>query len=388
MRTVKVAILGACGWMGKCHTMGYRNAIVAFPDLGAEPAITWIIDDDADRLARINASYIGARVSTRWDDALRDPEVDLVDICLPDNLHYEVAKAALQAGKHVYCEKPLTSTAGEALELATMADERGLITRVGHNYPRNPAHDRAKEIIEAGEIGKIVFFKASMHVDVLADPQAPFMWRCDADLARTGVVGDIASHVFSFTSMLIGPVTELVADASTVTAERPFRPGFSYGMQADPSGDGSMRRVTNSDLATILCKFRNGARGMIDVSRIASGRRFLQSYQVYGTRGALDFNYDNINRLGYFSADDPVGRQGYRAIDIGPENKNFGAFLPVANFGLGYNEFKAIEVADVIGSVASLKPAWPTFRDGYDIARLVDACIESSARREWVSVDA
>src|SRR3954447_4468555 len=227
MRTVRVALLGACGWMGKCHSLGYRNAALLFPEKGAAPEIVWLVDSAERRLAELQPVYGGARISTDWREAITDPEVGLVDVCLPDHLHYEVAKAALLAGKHVYCEKPFTSTAAEAAELAALAAERGLVTRVGHNFPKNPVHDLAKEIIDRGEIGDIVLFRASMHVDALADPGTPFMWRCDGKLAPTGVVGDVASHIFSFIHRLIGPIVELIAETVVTTKMRPYTEGLA-----------------------------------------------------------------------------------------------------------------------------------------------------------------
>jgi predicted dehydrogenase len=386
MRAVKVALLGACGWMGKCHSLGYRNAALLFPEKNVSPEIIWLVDEAERKLSELQPIYSGARISTNWREPIADPEVDLVDICLPDHLHHEAAKAALLAGKHVYCEKPFTSTAAEAAELAAIAAERGLVTRVGHNFPKNPVHDLAKDIIDRGEIGDIVLFRASMHVDVLADPGTPFMWRCDGKLAPTGVVGDVASHIFSFIHRLIGPVAELVAETAITTKMRPYTEGFGYGAQPKVATSGEIREVTNPDLVTLLCTFAKGGRGVIDVSRVASGRRFLQNYEIYGTKGGLEFRFDEINRLRFFSSDDPPTRQGYRAIDVGPENPNYAAFLPVANFGLGYNEFKAIEVAEVVEAVATGKPAWPTFTDGHEIMKIVDACFSSSRERRWVSI--
>lgn len=386
MKPVNVAILGACGWMGKCHSLGYRNAPLMFPDLAPAPRIMWLVDEAAARLEQLEPAYGEVKTSSDWRDPLNDPEVNLIDICLPDHLHFEVAKQALLAGKNVYCEKPFTATADEARQLAELSREKDLVTRVGHNFPKNPAHDLAKEMIENGEIGDIVLFRASMHVDVLADPNTPFMWRCDGNLAPTGVVGDVASHIFSFVHRLIGPITELIADVGTVTPERVYSEGFGYGVLAEASAGAPKRSVTNSDIVNLMCKFANGGRGVIDVSRVASGRRFLQKYEIYGTKGGLEFNYDEVNRLRFFSMADAPNRQGYRLIDVGPENANFAALLPVANFGLGYNEYKAIEVSEVVRSVATGKSAWPTFTDGSEIMQVVDACFESSDKRQWVRV--
>ena len=383
---VNVAVLGACGWMGKCHSMGYRNAPLMFPEDGIRTEIRWLVDESKPRLDQLSPAFPNVRTSREWRDALADPEVNLVDVCLPDHLHYEVAHAALLAGKNVYCEKPFTANAREAEQLADLAEERGLVTRVGHNFPKNPVHDLTKEIIDNGEIGDLVLFKASMHVDVLADPNTPFMWRCDGNLAPTGVVGDVASHIFSFIHRLLGPVASLIADVSIAHPRRAYSEGFGYGVINAATKTTETREVTNSDMVILMCRFKNGGRGVIDVSRVAAGRKFMQNYEIYGTKGGVEFRYDEVNRLQFYSGADPAARQGYRLIDVGPENKNFAALLPVANFALGYNEFKAIEVAEVVRSVATGKPLWPTFRDGMEIMRVIDACLESSSRRAWVDL--
>ena len=387
MADVRVAILGAGGWMGKVHSLGYRNTALLYSGRRGRATIAMLVDEDTGRLHEMAGAVGDPRIVSDWRIAITDPTIDLIDICLPDYLHYEVSKAALEAGKNVYCEKPFTATAQEATELANLADRKGVVTRIGHNFPKNPAHELARDLIRGGEIGEIQLFRASMHVDVLADPSAPFMWRCDGTLAPTGAVGDIASHVFSLVDYLIGDVQSLTADAGPITAERPYQKGFGYGVQTDRPKDAPMRAVTNADFVNLLCRLKCGGRGVIDVSRVATGRRFLQTYDIYGTRGGLSFNYDEVNRIRFYSGDDPSDRQGWRQIDVGPERENYAAFHPVANFGVGYNEIKAIEVSEVVAAVSSGQPGWPTFRDGERIMRVVDACLRSAAEGGWVTLD-
>jgi predicted dehydrogenase len=387
MTAIRVAVLGACGWMGKVHTMAYQNIPFLFGQQKGSATLAWLVDGDGQKLADIGKLVPGARLSSDWRDAVADPDIDLIDICLPDSLHFEVAKAALLAGKHVYCEKPLSNTAPEARELADIAARTGAITRVGHSFPRNPVHDIAKDIIDSGEIGQIKLFRAAQHVDVLGDPDAPFMWRCDGELAPTGIVGDTGSHVFSFADRLVGRVSELIADCNIVTSSRPQVEGFNYGAAATGARSDKRVAVTNPDAANILCHFENGAMGIIDFSRVATGRKFLQTYEIYGTRGSIAYTYDEINRLRFYTNDDAPGRQGYHEIDVGPENPNYAAFLPIPNFGLGYNEAKAIEIAEVIGSVTTGKPAWPTFESGHHIALIIDAVLHSSRIRRWVPIE-
>ncbi|MBA4349720.1 MAG: gfo/Idh/MocA family oxidoreductase, partial [Rhodobacter sp.] len=271
MSAVRVAILGASGWMGKVHTMAFQT----FPQfMGAADGTARIAAlvaqnpaADADLATRAPA----ARILTDWRDAVNDPEIDLIDICLPDNLHYPVAKAALLAGKHVYCEKPLADTAAEAKELADLARAKGVITRVGHGFPRNPVHDLARDIITSGEIGEVRLFKGCQHVDMFGDPLAPFMWRADGKLAPTGIVGDTGSHVFSFMEFLVGRVKSLVADNLIVTRKRPVLAGSALGAGVEAlTGAEEWAEVTNPDATHLMCRFENGASGIVDFSRVAT----------------------------------------------------------------------------------------------------------------------
>lgn len=386
MHDIRVAVLGASGWMGKVHTMAYQTFPHFFGTSFGSAKVVALIEANPDAAAELAHRAPGAKILQDWKQAIADPDIDLIDICLPDSLHYQVAKAAILAGKHVYCEKPLADTAAEAKELANLARDRGVITRVGHAFPRNPVHDLAKEIIDAGEIGEVKLFKACQHIDMYGDPLAPFMWRADGDLAPTGIIGDTGSHVFSFMDFLIGPVTSLIADNFIVTDKRPVVDGLTYGQETQLTGAEDWKAITNPDGSNILCRFENGARGIIDFSRVATGRKFQQSYEIYGTKGSLAYTYDEVNRLRFYSAADPTGRRGFREIDVGPENETFAAFLPLPNFALGYNESKIIEVAEVIRSITENKPAWPTFDNGHHICQIVDACMASSAQERWIEI--
>lgn len=384
---VRVAVLGASGWMGRIHTMAFETFPQFFGTSHGKAHVVALVAPHPEKDPDLATRAPGARIVTDWREVVTADDVDLVDICLPDALHYEVAKAALLAGKHVFCEKPLAETAAQARELADLAQRAGVITRVGHAFPRNPVHDLAKEIIDAGEIGEITMFKGCQHVDVFGDPLTPFMWRANGDLAPSGIVGDTGSHVFSFMEFLVGRVSEVMADNFIVTPRRPVVSGLAYGEQTQLTGKESWADVTNPDGTNMLCRFANGARGLVDFSRVATGRKFRQGYEIYGTRGSLVYTYDEVNRLRFYSNDDKTGRRGFREIDVGPENANFRAFLPLPNFSLGYNESKIIEAAEVIRSVTTGVPMWPTFESGHHICQIVDACMESSRTRSWVRID-
>ena len=386
MDQVRVAVLGASGWMGKVHTMAFQTFPHFFGNAHGTAKVAALVESNAKVAGELAFRAPEAKILSSWEEAVADPDIDLIDICLPDNLHYDVAKAALLAGKHVYCEKPLADTAEQARELADLAREKGVITRVGHAFPRNPVHDLAKDIIQSGEIGDIKLFKACQHIDMYGDPLAPYMWRANGDLAPTGIIGDTGSHVFSFMEFLVGRVKTLISDNYIVTPKRPVVEGVGFGEAATLTGDEEWADITNPDGSNILCTFENGAKGLVDFSRVATGRKFMQTYEVYGTKGSLAYTYDEVNRLRFYSNDDKTGRRGYREIDVGPEHDTFRAFLPLPNFALGYNESKIIEAAEVIKSIVTNTPAWPTFESGHHICQIVDACMTSSDQKRWVDV--
>jgi predicted dehydrogenase len=365
--------------MGKVHTMAFRTFGQFFDASWGRAEVVALVSASAAGNAAVRAELEdrapGARIRDDWRQAVADPEVDLIDICLPDHLHYPVAKAALLAGKHVFCEKPLANTAAEARELADLARDRGLITRVGHAFPRNPVHDLAQEIIQGGEIGEVRLYQGWQQVDVFADPAAPFSWRADGAVAPTGIVGDTGSHVFSFMEFLVGRVDSLIADNLIVTPRRPAAPGSA-----------AMVEVTNPDASHVMVRFANGAAGLAHFARVATGRKFRQGYEVYGTRGSLSYDYDQVNRLRLYTNDDPAGRRGYREIDVGPDHPTYRAFLPLPNFALGYNEMKIIEAAEVIRSITTGRPAWPTFETAHHLCQITDAVMESARTRAWVKV--
>ena len=386
MDQVRVAVLGASGWMGRVHTMAFQTFPHFFGNGHGTAKVAALVESNAKIASDLDFRAPDAKILSSWEEAVADPDIDLIDICLPDNLHYDVAKAALLAGKHVYCEKPLADTAEQARELADLAREKGVITRVGHAFPRNPVHDLAKDIIQSGEIGDIKLFKACQHIDMYGDPLAPYMWRANGDLAPTGIIGDTGSHVFSFMEFLVGRVKTLISDNYIVTPKRPVVEGVGFGEAATLTGDEEWADITNPDGSNILCTFENGAKGLVDFSRVATGRKFMQTYEIYGTKGSLAYTYDEVNRLRFYSNDDKTGRRGYREIDVGPEHDTFRAFLPLPNFALGYNESKIIEAAEVIKSIVTNTPAWPTFESGHHICQIVDACMTSSDQKRWVDV--
>lgn len=385
MTEIRIGVVGA-GWMAKAHSTAFRNVPMLFGTEPAVPVLETIADIDPDR-ARDAAETLGfSRWTADWKELVADPAVDVVDITTPNDAHAEIAIAAARAGKHIYCEKPLALTSGEAREMTEAAEAAGVTTLVGFNYLKNPAQALAKELIEAGEIGRITQFRGTFDQDFMTDPAVPFSWRHDRKVAGSGALGDMASHTLSLALELVGDITEVCGMQATFIRRRAVPSGGS-GHTAMASADAEMRAVENDDVTQFLCRFDNGALGTIASSRIATGRKLWIGYEIQGTKGALYFTQERMNELQFYRAGDPPGERGYKTILTGPAHKWYGGFHPIAGIGLGYNDQKIIEARDLLVAVAGGEKAEPDFRFGYRVDRIVDAVEISAAERRWVSVD-
>lgn len=386
MARVRIGLLGASGWMGKTHALLFKAQSSVF---GPEPdvSIEIVADATSELAAKAAASYGVARSTGDWREVLRDPSIDVVDIVTPNNLHHAMAMAAIEAGKHVYCEKPLALNGRQTFEMMKAAEKRGVVTLVGFNYPTNPIHRVARDIIASGDIGEIVNVRLSQNVDYMSDPATPFVWRHDKAIAGTGTLGDTVSHVLSMLHYLGCEVTDVMGNVRIVHGERPLVSGAAIGRLSDAADGRALRKVETDDEVLALVKLRNGATGTIDTSRVATGRRMEFAYHITGTRGALAWTIDRMNELQFYSSADGRGRQGFRRIETGPEHAGYGDFYPVANIGMGYNDQKMIEIRTLIEAVAfGRRDIWPTFADAHIIQCSLDAIARSSDERRWVAI--
>ena len=243
-------------------------------------------------------------------------------------------------------------------------------------------HDLAREIITGGEIGEIKLFKGCQHVDMFGDPLAPFMWRADGKLAPTGIVGDTGSHVFSFMEFLVGRVSSLVADNLIVTPHRPVVWGAALGSGGPLTGAEDWAEVTNPDATHLMCRFENGASGIVDFSRVATGRKMGLGFEISGTMGSIVFTQERLNELLLYRAG-PRGREGFVTIMAGSEHGDYGAFCPASGHQLGYNDLKTIEVKETINAVLGLSSMAPSFRSALAVERVADAIRRSSREGVW-----
>jgi predicted dehydrogenase len=387
METLRIGLVGG-GFMAKAHALAYAAMPMFYWPAPAIP-VRYAIADVTDELAQDAAARFGFETSTSdWRRIVDDPKVDIVDIAVPNDLHEEIAIAAAQAGKHVLCEKPLARDTDEARRMTEAVQQAGVTNMVAFNYRRTPAVLLAREIIERGEIGRILNFRGTYLQDWSADPESPLSWRFQKAVAGSGAVGDIASHVLDIARFLVGDVEAVNAVVKRYVDERPVQSGGADALGTARVGEAAeLGAVDVDDEVLTLLRFADGAIGSLEATRNAYGRNNFITFEIHGDRGSLAFNYERRDELQLFDARDPGDRRGFRTIYTGPPHPHGGALWPIPALGIGYGETKIVECHDFVEAVVRGCPVAPSFEDGWAVARICDALLESGERGTWVDVD-
>jgi predicted dehydrogenase len=374
-RRLNIGLIGA-GFIGRCHVFGYTAQPVVFPGAAAFPTLE-LLAEATPELAASAAKRLGFRRHTAdWRALVADPAIDIVDICVPSNLHREIALAAIAAGKTVYCEKPVGLCGREATEIAAAAARAGVRSLTGFTYLRNPLVGLAQRLIAEGAIGRVLHFRGAHNEDYLSDPAHPFIWRCDPAVAgKAGALGDLGCHIISIAEALCGEIRAVSAMTRTVIAQRPVRAGAT-----------EMRAVGNDDQVQFLAEFADGATGHLEASRVATGSKMDITFEVTGTEGALQFDGERLGEIRLYSRKDGGDRQGFRTIYAGPAHPPYGNFLPGAAHGISFNDLKVIEVQALMQLVAAGEPAAPDLAGAAHIGRLLNTILVSAKERCWVEV--
>ena len=368
MKSYRMGLIGS-GYIGRAHAIALQGVGAVFPDIAA-PVCEILADRDAARAVNAAMALGFKRSSGDWRQLVSDPAVDIVDICAPNYLHREIALAALAAGKHVWCEKPLALDVNEAREVAAAAARSGRCHLIGFNYSCNPLVRMAQEMIAAGELGTITGFSGRYFEDYMADPAVPHSWRCERRLAGAGALADLGSHLIDMAENLLGPIAAVLARLETVHTRR-------------RAANGEMRPVENEDSARALVRFAGGAGGSFEISRVAMGFKCGLTFTVFGTAGSISFDQERMNELRFYSAADAAGRRGFRTILAGPEHPDYAFFCPAPGHGLGINDLKVIEARNLLRAVADAVPARPGFDVGLRVQLVMDAMERSHASGAW-----
>ena len=376
MTELRVGLIGT-GFMGKSHALAWRNVGAVIPGL-SKIVLHTLCDQPADRATSMAGQFGFDNATDDWRTLVADPQIDVVSITAPNHLHKPMALAALQAGKHVWCEKPMSLTLADAAEMTEAAKTAGSMTIVGYNYLHNPAFLHARRLIRDGTIGEIVHFRGWVDEDYQADPDLAWTWRARLADAGLGTLGDLGCHLVSLAYGLCGPIDSLVADIQTVHETRPL---------ADGSGHGT---VENEDTATALVRFESGVHGSISTSRSAWGRKNRLSWEVHGTRGMILFDQERMNELQLYTNEGPKAQQGFRTILTGPEHEPYGLFYPAPGHQLGFNDLKIIEAAELMRAITSGKAAETDFVAALEFEKVIHAVVESARtdRRVFINGEA
>jgi predicted dehydrogenase len=386
MAPLRVAMIGH-GFMGAAHSQGWRVA-PRFFDLPAPIEMAVVVGRRAEGAAAAAAKWGWAESSTDWREVVTRDDIDVVDIVTPGDSHAEIALAALAAGKHVLCEKPLANSVAEAEAMAAAAEtafSQGVVAMVGFTYRRVPAVGLAKQLVAAGRIGRVQQVRAAYLQDWLADPESPLTWRLDKSLAGSGSLGDIGAHAIDLSEYVTGmKLASVSGTLETLVTERPVMASAS-GL----SGKGGTERgpVTVDDVALIVGRYDSGVLGTFEATRFAMGRKNALRLEVSGTTGAIAFDLEDMNTLQFYDATDPEGEQGFRRIQATePVHPYVAAWWPPGHI-LGYEHGFSHQVVDFTRAIADGSQPEPSFADGLHIQRALAAVEASSGTGSaWTTV--
>jgi predicted dehydrogenase len=383
---LRVAMIGY-GFMGAAHSVGWRQAPRVF-DLPVDVEMSVVVGRNASAVADAAAKWGWAESATDWREAIARDDIDLVDIVTPGDSHAEIAIAALDAGKHVLCEKPLANTVAEAeamADAAARAAARGIRAMVGFTYRRVPAVTFLRDLIAQGAIGRIAQVRASYRQDWLVDPEMPLAWRLQKEHAGSGALGDIGAHAIDLAQFVTGLKLERVSGVlETIVKERPLL-GSGSGLSGTAAqGYGE---VTVDDLAIFTGRFENGVLGSFEATRFATGRKNALSIEVSGDKGALVFDLEDLNTLGFYDRTKPNQTQGFTKILVTePDHPYVAGWWPAGHM-LGYEHGFSHQVKDLVEAIAEGNDPHPTFAEGLQVQRVL-AAVEQSSENEsaWVPV--
>jgi len=378
-------------FMGAVHAHAWRNAHRFF-DLPTTPEFTAVAGRNKEAVSAAAEQLGFASMETDWRALVERDDIDLVDICTPGDSHAVIAVAALQAGKHVLCEKPLANTVEEAEQMAAVARaeaERGVWAMCGFTYRRTPALALARRLVEAGRIGTVRQVRAHYLQDWLHDPDAPMTWRLDKAKSGSGALGDLGAHLVDTTQWLTGhAIIGVSAILQTFVTSRPLS-GERSGLGGHGETDANAPRgeVTVDDAALFTARFADGAIATFEATRFALGRKNALRLEINGTAGSIAFDFEENNVLQFFDGTGPVEEQGFRRILVTePEHPYVSAWWPPGH-GLGYEHGFTHQVVDLVSAIAENRQPAPSFEDGLMVQRVLGAVEDSAAHDSgWTEI--
>jgi predicted dehydrogenase len=365
------------GFMGRAHTNGYKR-VSDFFDLEYKPVLKAACARNAENVQAFADKWGYESIETDWRKLIQRDDIDAVDICVPNNLHREIAIACAEAGKMILCEKPLAMNSDEGEEMCQAVEKAGVANIVWYNYRRIPAVTHAKNIIDSGNLGRIFHYRANFLQDwTIADdlPQGgEALWRLDVAAAGSGVTGDLLAHCIDTAIWLNGGVTQVSATTETFVKERMH------------NLTGKVEPVGIDDACMFMCRFGNGSLGLFESTRYARGHKALYTFEINGEHASIKWDLHDLHRLDYFDhrLDGPM--RGWRSIHVTDGDHPYMGNWWVPGLQIGYEHSFVHQVADFLEGVAKGEPVGPTFRDALETQKVCDAVLSSGKSGQWTDV--
>ncbi|WP_330350666.1 Gfo/Idh/MocA family protein [Streptomyces sp. NBC_00582] len=380
--TLGVAVVGF-GWMGRVHTQAYARIAHHYPRLGLRPELIRVAEEVPGRAEEAAAQFGFASTTRDWREIAADPRVRAVSITAPNFLHREIGVTMAEAGKHIWIEKPVGLTAGDAGAVADAVAKAGVQGTVGFNYRNAPAVEAARELIASGEIGTVTHVRVRLFSDYAAHPEGALTWRYERARGGSGVLGDLASHGVDLARFLLGDIVSLTADTAIFVPERARPTGATAGHTRSTGGD--LGPVENEDYVNCLLRFASGARGVLEACRVSVGEQNNYGFEVHGTRGAVFWDFRRMNELGV-SRGTTYQDQPVSTVYVGPGVGEYGAFQPGAANSMGYDDLKVVEAYRFLRSIAEGTPYGTTLTDAVHSAAALEAMTRSAGTGTWVDL--
>jgi predicted dehydrogenase len=376
MKPINVGIIGY-GFMGRAHSNAFRR-VNNFFDLDYEPVLKAVCARDGGKAKTFAERWGYQSVETDWRQLIDRDDIDLIDICSPNNTHAEIAIAAAKAGKMILCEKPLSMNGPEGEKMVAAVEKAKVPNMVWYNYRRIPAVTLAKKLVDEGRLGKIFHYRAKFLQDWTISPELPQggqgLWRLDVKAAGSGVTGDLLAHCIDTAIWLNGGMDKVTAVTETFIKQRKH------------TLTGKVQKVGIDDACAFLARFKNGSLATFESTRYARGHKALYTFEINGEHASIFWDLHDLHRLQYFEHADEGQVRGWRSIHVTDSDHPYMKNWWVPGLAIGYEHSFVHQIADFFDGISKKKPAGPTFRDALETQYICDAVLKSGKTGQWEKV--
>ena len=377
-KELRIGLIGS-GFMGRTHSNGYKRVIDFFPTLAYAPVLKAVCSRNAEKVSAFADQWGYESTETDWKLLVARNDIDAVDICTPNDFHAEIAIAAAEAGKMILCEKPLARSLSESQLMVDAIEKAAVKNTVWYNYRRLPAVTLAKQIVDSGKLGRIFHYRSNFLQDWTINANLPQggegLWRMDAAVAGSGVLGDLLSHCIDTAMWLNGAIKNVTAMTEIFIKERIHQLS------------GKMQKVSIDDACAFLCHFNNGSLGVFESTRYARGHKALFTFEINGANASIRWDLHDLNRLEYFDNEDESKVKGWRSIHVTDGDHPYMDKWWVPGLGIGYEHSFVHQVADFLKSLETGEPCSPTFTEAHQTQKVCRAVLDSAVSGTWENTD-